>query len=161
MPGSETGSEYLHALLSRAVHEVALLEGALERETRALSTRELETLEQAVSAKHQAVQQLERLSREQGELLRSWGLAADLSGMETFLKNWDPETRIRPLWERLQDSAQRCRRHNEVNGGIVQTQQRGVQQAMRVLRGEDAGTELYDPRGQTVASGAPRSISHA
>lgn len=161
MPGSEPDSERLHELLSRAVREAVLLEAALERETRALSTRELETLEQAVSAKHQAVQNLEQVSQQQADLLRSCGFAADASGMEGFLQVWDQERGIRPLWERLQDAMQRCRHHNQINGGLVQTQQRQVQQAMQILRGEDARTELYDPRGQTVASGASRSISQA
>lgn len=161
MYGADTGSDRLHDLLSRAVRESVLLEAALERETRALSTRDVETLQQAVAAKHQAVQNLEQVSQEQGALLRSGGFAADARGMESLLQAWDQEGRIRPLWGRLQDSMQRCRRHNQVNGGLVQTQQHQVQQALQILRGEDTRTEVYDPRGRTVASSASRPISQA
>jgi flagellar biosynthesis protein FlgN len=161
MVDADTESDRLQELLSRAVRQAALLEAALERETRALSTRDVESLQQAVAAKHQAVQTLEQVSQEQGALLRSGGFAADARGMDSFLQIWDQEGCIRPLWERLQDSMQRCRRHNQLNGGLVQTQQHQVQQALHILRGEETRTELYDPRGHTVASSASRSISQA
>ena len=158
---ADTGSDRLYELLSQAVRESALLEAALERETRALSTRDVDALQQAVAAKHQAVENLERISQEQGALLRSGGFALDARGMESFLQTCDQEGRIRPLWGRLQDSMERCRRHNQVNGGLVQTQQHQVQQALQILRGEDTRTEVYDPRGRTVASSASRPISQA
>jgi flagellar biosynthesis protein FlgN len=145
---ADTGSDRLYELLSQAVRESALLEAALERETRALSTRDVDTLQQAVAAKHQAVENLERISQEQGALLRAGGFALDARGMDSFLQTWDQERRIRPLWGKLQDSMERCRGQNQVNGGLVQTQQHQVQQALQILRGEDTRTELYDPRGQ-------------
>jgi flagellar biosynthesis protein FlgN len=161
MHGTVTGSDRLYELLSLAVRQAVLLEAALERETRALSVRDVGALQQAVTAKHQAVQSLEQVSQEQGALLRSAGFAADALGMDSFLQTWDQERRIRPLWERLQDSMQRCRGQNQLNGGLVQTQQHQVQQALQILRGEETRTELYDPRGHTVASSASRSISQA
>ncbi|MFO8151727.1 flagella synthesis protein FlgN [Thioalkalivibrio sp.] len=161
MADTGAAADRLHELLNRAVRESVLLEAALERETRSLSTHDVDALQQAVNAKHQAVQGLEEVSREQAALLHSGGFAADTPGMEACLRAWDLEGRIRPLWERLQDSMERCRRHNQINGGLVQTQQHQVQQALHILRGEDTRTELYDPRGRTVASSAPRSISQA
>ena len=156
-----TAGDRLHELLNRAVRESLLLEAALERETRALSTRDVDALQPAVNAKHQAVQSLEAVSREQAALLQEGGFDADTAGMEACLQAWDLEGRVRPLWGRLQDSMERCRRHNQINGGLVQSQQQQVQQALHILRGEDTRTELYDPRGRTVASSASRSISQA
>lgn len=161
MADTGTAGDRLHELLNRAVRESLLLEAALERETRALSTHDVDALQQAVNAKHQAVQGLEAVSQEQAALLQAGGFAADTPGMEACLRAWDLEGRTRPLWGRLQDSMERCRRHNQINGGLVQTQQHQVQQALQILRGEDTRTELYDPRGRTVASSAPRSISQA
>lgn len=161
MAGAAKAIEQLHELLSTAVRESVLLESALERETRALSSRDLEALHQAVGAKHQAAQSLEQLTREQAALLQAGGFDPDRHGMEACLRAWDHEGRVRPLWGRLQDSIERCRRHNRINGAEVQTQQHQVQQALQILRGEDTRTELYDPRGRAVASGTSRHISRA
>lgn len=161
MAGPATAIERLRELLNTAVRESVLLETALERETRALASRDLEALHQAVATKHQTAQALEQVTREQAALLQAGGFDPDRQGMETCLRAWDHEGSARPLWGRLQDSIERCRRHNQINGAEVQTQQHQVQQALQILRGEDARTELYDPRGRTVASGASRHISQA
>lgn len=161
MADAGAAAERLHDLLQQAVRDALLLESALERETRALSSRDLDALNQAVTEKHQRAQSLERLTREQTGLLNAGGFAPDARGMDACLRAWDHEGSIRPLWGRLQDAMERCRRHNQINGGVVQAQQQQVQQALHVLRGDDLRTELYDPHGRTVASGPSRHISKA
>lgn len=153
--------ERLDDLLQEAVREACLLESALERESQALAGRDLEALNQAVSGKHQMAQSLEGLTREQTALLRAGGFDPDGPGMDRCLRTWDEEGRMRPLWDRLQEVMARCRRLNQINGGVVTMQQQQVQQAIHVLRGEDSRTELYDPRGRSISSGASRSISKA
>ncbi|MBS0002211.1 MAG: flagellar export chaperone FlgN, partial [Thioalkalivibrio sp.] len=76
MADTGTAGDRLHELLNRAVRESLLLEAALERETRALSTHDVDALQQAVNAKHQAVQGLEAVSQEQAALLQAGGFAA-------------------------------------------------------------------------------------
>jgi flagella synthesis protein FlgN len=161
MRASDAAPERLHDLLNEAVRDALSLEAVLERETRALSLRDLEKLDDAVVTKHQIAQSLERITREQTALLQAEGFEPDRQGIEACLRVWDQEGLMRPLWGRLQDTMERCRRHNQINGGVVQTHQRQVQQALQILRGEDARTELYDPRGRTVASGPSRHISEA
>ena len=161
MRASDAAPERLHDLLNQAVRDALSLEAVLEKETRALSSRDLGRLDDAVAAKHQIAQSLERITREQTALLQAEGFEPDRRGIEACLRVWDQEGRMRPLWGRLQDAMERCRRHNQINGGVVQTHQRQVQQALQILRGEDTRTELYDPRGRTVASGPSRHISEA
>lgn len=161
MSASVAPTERLHDLLGLAVRESVLLESALDREMRALASRDLEALHRAVVAKHEVARSLEELTREQAALLRGGGFEPDGPGMENCLRAWDTEGRLRPLWGRLQDSMERCRRHNQINGAAVQARQHEVQQALQILRGEDARTELYDPHGRTVASGPSRHISKA
>jgi len=153
--------ERLDALLTEAVREACLLESALEREITALSGRDLDALSEAVARKHQVAQTLEGLTQAQTALLRAGGFAADGSGMDACLRDWDHEGVTRPRWNRLQEVMERCRHLNQVNGGVVQIQQQQVQQAIQILRGGEARTELYDPRGRTVSDGPSRHISKA
>jgi flagellar biosynthesis protein FlgN len=143
------------------VREACLLESALERESNALAERDLEGLNRAVAEKHQLVQSLERITREQSALLRSGGFAVDGAGMESCLRDWDTDGLMRPVWYRLQDVMARCRRLNQINGGVVETHRRQTEQAIHILRGEDNRTELYDPHGHAVSSGPSRHISKA
>ena len=154
-------AERLDALLDQAVREACLLESALERESNALAERDLDALNQAVAEKHQVVQSLERFTREQATLLGQGGFAPDGPGMEACLRDWDTEGLMRPVWERLQDVMARCRRLNQINGGVVNMQQRQTEQAIHILRGEDGRTQLYDPRGQAVSAESSRHITKA
>lgn len=154
-------ADELDALLTQGVREACLLESALERESTALAERDLDGLNRAVAEKHQLVHSLERITRRQTDLLEGAGFAADGPGMEHCLRAWDHQGLMRPLWERLQDVMGRCRRLNQINGGVVESQRRGTEQAIHILRGEDAHTELYDPSGRTVSAGPSRPISKA
>jgi flagellar biosynthesis protein FlgN len=161
MTATPCSAERLDALLHQAVREACLLEAALERESAALAGRDLEGLNRAVAEKHQLVQSLERITRDQTALLRSAGFGADGPGMEACLRDWDAEGLMRPAWNRLQDVMERCRRLNQINGGVVEAHRRQTEQAIHILRGEDPRTELYDPSGHTVSSGPSRHISRA
>lgn len=153
--------EHLDSLLHQAVREACALESALEQESAALAERDVDALNLAVAEKHQRVQSLERITREQSALLGAAGFAADGPGMEACLREWDPEGLARPAWNRLQDVMTRCRRLNQINGGVVETHRRQTEQAIHILRGEDPRTELYDPSGHTVSSGPSRHSSRA
>jgi flagella synthesis protein FlgN len=156
-----TSAQRLDTLLTQAVREACLLESALERESNALAERDVEALNQVVAEKQQLVQTLERVTREQSELLRKAGFDTDAAGMSACLKSWDEEGLMVPVWQRLQTVMGRCKRLNQINGGVVETQRQQVDQAIHILRGEDARTELYGPSGHTLSSGPSRHISKA
>ena len=153
--------DQMQELLERAVREAHLLEVALDQETSALSNLDTDALNEAVARKHRLATSLEQVTREQGDLLLAGGFARDASGMDACLRAWDQEGIMRPLWDRLQAVMERCRRLNQVNGGVVQTHYRQVTQAIQVLRGEDPRMELYDPHGRTHGGGVSRHISEA
>ncbi len=149
----------LNALLARMVQQAAWLETALEQETAALSERELEALNQAVAHKLHIAESLEQLTQEQNALLAAAGFSPDAAGMQAYLHVCDSHAQLRSQWEQLQTVMQRCQQLNQVNGGALHLQQQQVQTALQMLRGADPDTELYDPRGQAIASGASQRIS--
>lgn len=160
-PGSPVSADRLAELLRQAVREACLLEDALERETAALGSADVNALNDAVGRKHQLAQSLERLTREQTSLLLASGFDADGPGMDACLKAWDSEGGLSEDWSRLQQAMERCRRLNQINGGVVRTQQQQVAQAIQLLRGSDGPAELYGPQGRTVSDGFSRHFSKA
>ncbi|MCG5501215.1 flagella synthesis protein FlgN [Ectothiorhodospira lacustris] len=154
--------EQLEQILTHSVREASSLEHALQLEGQALSARDLDTLNLAIAEKQRQVERLEQLTREQGALLKREGYENNAQGMACCLRDWDTERILSPVWDRLVDIIARCRQLNLTNGGVVETKRRHVEQALHILRGEDARTELYGPRGRTTSSGAnSRTITKA
>ncbi|MBK1673459.1 flagellar biosynthesis protein FlgN [Ectothiorhodospira shaposhnikovii] len=144
--------EQLEQILTHSVREAMSLEHALQLESQALGSRDLDSLNLAVADKQQRVQQLEMLTRQQGALLKRENYANTAHGMACCLRDWDAEGVLTPVWERLVEIMERCRLLNLTNGGVVETKRRQVNQALHILRGEDSRTELYGPQGQATSS---------
>lgn len=159
---AETLPQRLERILSGSIRHAGALEAALQRESAALSSRDLDGMDAAVAEKQERVQQLEALTREQTQLLTREGYSADAQGMERCLRDWDEEAVLHPLWQRLTEIMNHCRQLNQVNGGVVETARRRVDQAIHILRsGGDTRTELYDPRGRTFSTTSSQSITKA
>lgn len=153
--------EHLDQILSQSVREATSLESALQREGAALASRDLDELNAAVADKQVRVQALEALTRQQTELLQREGYETNAHGMDRVLRDWDEDGVLRPVWERLVEVMSHCHRLNQVNGGVVETSRRRVDQALHILRGEEARTELYDPHGRAFSASSSRPITKA
>lgn len=153
--------EHLDRILSQSVREATGLESALQREGAALAARDIDELNTAVAEKQSRVRALEALTREQTELLQRQGYETSAHGMDRVLRDWDEDGVLRPVWDRLVEVMSRCRHLNQVNGGVVETSRRRVDQALHILRGEENRTELYGPRGRTFSSSSSRPITKA
>ena len=141
----------LGGLLKQALHQVALLESALEQETQALDEKMAESLAAAVARKLQIAQSLEQVTREFSAALREEGFASDAEGMADWLRaKQPPDAELVRDWGLLQDAMQRCQRMNEINGQVLQVQQQYVGQALHILRGGDAAAATYGALGQTI-----------
>lgn len=156
-----TPAERLRAVLQQAAHEGCEMEEVLEREASALAQRDVEALTAASHDKQRLGESLERLGREQLDLVRTLGFAATAEGMDAVLAQWDAQGQMRTHWTQLRESMERCRLANQANGQVVWHQQKQVVQALRALRGVDMQADLYDPHGRTVSDGPSRHISKA
>ncbi|MFP4080381.1 MAG: flagella synthesis protein FlgN [Ectothiorhodospira sp.] len=159
---AESLPQRLERILNESVRHAGALESALQRESAALSSRDLTGMDAAVAEKQERVRQLEALTQEQTQLLTREGYASDAQGMERCLRDWDEEDILSPVWHRLVQIMNHCRHLNQVNGGVVDTARRRVDQAIHILRsGGETRTELYDPHGRSFSTTSSQSITKA
>jgi flagella synthesis protein FlgN len=161
MKADEQVAERLLVILDQAVREAGRLESTLERETAALSALDAELLNSVVASKHAFARALETLTQQHGALLESAGYGTALSGMERFLRENDGEGLLRRRWDQLLAIMEQCRRLNQINGGVVRTQQMQVQQSLQRLGRENGTPDLYGPGGRRVSSAMSRPLVQA
>jgi flagellar biosynthesis/type III secretory pathway chaperone len=118
-------------------------------------------LGQRVERKQQLLNRIEQLEGERARLLTTLGLSDQPAALAGQLAQTDPSGRLSRLWKELLDSAAECRRRNDFNAGLVSLSLRDIEQALRILRGQEARPGLYDPRGQTVSSAGARTLVKA
>lgn len=148
-------------LLNQALHQVALLESALEQETQALDKKAADALASAIARKLDAAQSLEQVTRDLSAALRMDGYSSDLEGVSNWIRANQPDPEINRNWSLLQEAMQRCQRMNEINGQVLQIQQQYVGQALHILRAGDASAATYDPFGQSVTEAERNSLTKA
>ncbi len=69
---------------------------------------------------------------------------------------------LRSMWETLLTLAKSCQHLNQINGGIINTTKRHVEQATTILHGQLPTSELrYGSSGETVAETSQRSLAKA
>lgn len=161
MKADERISERLLTVMDDAVREAGRLESILERETAALAALDSDLLNSVVASKHAFARALESLTQQQVALLEGAGYGAGLAGMEPFLKHCDQEGLLRRRWEQLLAIMERCRQLNQINGGVVRTQQMHVQQSLQRLGRESDTPDLYGPGGRRISSSVSRPLVQA
>lgn len=119
------------AVLERSIEGAQRLLALLERERSALEHGDAAALETCVAEKNRLLDELDRLGR-------TAPLAAATPGVR----------------ENLRRLLERCTERNRVNGRIIELSRRRIQQALALLRGQTAGSELYGPAGTASASPA-------
>ncbi len=122
----------------------------LEREHEALIADDLDGFLRLTEDKKERISALETFDQQRLAALRQAGVGEDEAGMEALLAG-DP--RANTLWRQLLHILQSCQRLNEINGRIIQTRKRQVEQAMELLRGQLGSERLaYDRQGRVTVS---------
>jgi len=69
---------------------------------------------------------------------------------------------LNSLWKNLLEIATACQKQNQINGIIINANQRHIEQATIILSGIQPEMELrYDSLGETTSERLPRSIAKA
>ncbi len=134
------------------------LAGLLREESALLLGREPLRLEQLLEAKALRVSELASLDQRREDFFARLGLDRDPQAAADQLDERFPETGMGELWRRLTALAEECRRLNRLNGAAVRLGQHHLGQALRILRGESAATDLYRPDGSTAEPDGHRRL---
>jgi flagellar biosynthesis/type III secretory pathway chaperone len=145
--------DHLARLLAEENGALAEFEALLDREHRALSTRDIDALEALADARQASVTQMLKLEDERRSVCSMLGYETDLQGLARLIGWCDPKGTLTRAYQECSDRARRCRDLNDRNGVLVGAQIKRVEGLLGAITG--AGTpRAYGPR-QAHAYGTP------
>ncbi len=154
--------EALVASLDLAIEDMHRLAERLLEELGAIESRDPDGLLRLVVDKQTLLTRLETETARQRDWIEAAGFGFTPEGVERFIRTHDRDDRLATRWSALLDQTRRCDQLNSDNARSIERDQRRIAMTLRLLKGEDASTTTYDPRGRTAAGGQRgRTISQA
>jgi len=146
-------------LLAEEARLLGELEGQLQREHQFLSANDVESLEQAGSARQNTVAQLLRIDDERRDLCRLLGQGTDRTGLAALLAWCDPAGTLAGAQSSCAELAERCRAQNERNGALVTARLNRVAGMLDMI-GTNSQARTYGPRlAHSSTAPASRMVS--
>jgi len=145
--------DHLARLLAEENGALAEFEALLDREHRALSTRDIDALEALADARQASVAQMLKLEDERRSVCSMLGYETDLQGLARLIGWCDPKGTLARAYQECSDRARRCRDLNDRNGVLVGAQIKRVEGLLGAITGAGA-PRAYGPR-QAHAYGTP------
>lgn len=147
----DPGRRALTHVVQDALAVAEQLGHVLACEKTALIDQDLDAIERAIAAKHNAAADLETLEAQRRKLCQEL-LGSPTPAGETITQALDDPA----LWPRFCDALRACHEANAVNGRLVTLRRRHVRQALQVLTGH-AGDDVATYGPQAQPAGAPAS----
>lgn len=146
-------NEMRNELLATVNDEHATVEAfasLLAYEEKALTTASpLEALPGIVDRKSELIEKLAHLERRRDTLLASLGLPAGKTGMDRAAES---DARLANGWQLLQQSAERARHANAINGMLIRIRMDYNERTLSVLRAAPQRNGFYGPDGRVAAA---------
>ncbi|MDX9873917.1 MAG: flagellar protein FlgN [Spongiibacteraceae bacterium] len=125
----------LDAMIKAARSDVATceqIEALLAEQLPALIRRDADQLTSISQQLEPLLTRIRTNARQRAEQLQTLGLNPDQSGMTQLLQRLPATlaTRLRPLWQQLEEALRRCRQLNERNGRILAGQRETIAQLL-------------------------------
>ncbi|RFU47501.1 flagella synthesis protein FlgN [Paraburkholderia sp. DHOC27] len=143
------------ALLAIVIDEYSTIEAfasVLTLEQKALTEVDpAEALRPIVEKKTELVGKLATLEKTRDAQLAEMGLPGGWTGIELAS---DRDPKLAAQWSLLQQSVERARRSNKINGVLIRTRMEYNQRALDVLQVRPAKPALYGPDGRVPTFGA-------
>lgn len=165
VPQAESRNSTIAELLRQEIACARELVHSLDQEYAALVQRDVTLLDTIVPEKRKAVAALESLGRRRETLLAGQDPPAKTAGTPSNNGEdgnpFNGEAHLTGLWNELRSLAQQCRDKNRINGSIVEVGYRQSRQALDILHGVTASSELYDRTGRTTQAARKNPLVQA
>ncbi len=139
----------LGRLLAEENGALGEFESLLDREYGALTSRDIDALENLSEARQTNVVKLLKIEEERRSLCNMLGFGTDLVGLSKLIAWCDPLRSLHSRYEECATRAKRCRELNDRNGILVGAQIKRVEGLLGAMTGSTAEPRGYGPRGQS------------
>ncbi len=141
----KSGKAYeLASIVQAAITCTDQLLNLLNDEQDALSTGDVEAINEYGREKAVCVVELENFDNRRSQLCRD--LKLDNAEINNFL-NHQPTVTTPDLWESFLVKLEQCREANAINGSFARIRRGHIEKALQILRGSDGTPSLYNPTG--------------
>lgn len=153
----------IHRSLQQDIENADTLLATILTERDALASNDAEKLQAVAKTKQELAAHLEANSRARDELLQQDNIATGASGIESYISQLDEteHSMVDDSWKKLQQLLEKCREQNRMNGRLIDTSQRRIQQAIALLHGQPQDEELYGRGGKPVSANSGHSLTRA
>ena len=151
----------MNMLLKQEAELTRQLSALLDTEFAAITDKDFTDFEQTVHEKAMTVEQLDLLEQERIAMIESAGFKPGPDGILYFFDWCDPSNNITPHWETLLGLVGKCRDQNRRNHHLIELCSHHTRETLRILRGEEAQPDLYQPDGDTRGGHDNRSLARA
>lgn len=155
----------LELLLRDLYESMSELSMVLDSEHDALTTDNVEKLQQAAIVKEDLSDKVAVLDKQRVSILKTRLLDNDLAGMKQLISETSDqdENSLYKLWNMVSELAQDCAAKNKLNGIIIEAKRRQTNSALSILQGyqNNSDDELYDADGAAVKNKQNSTIARA
>ncbi|MCP5161785.1 MAG: flagellar protein FlgN [Hahellaceae bacterium] len=156
----DTLSSRLFQLLSDDLKNLESLTQVLDKEKKALSARDSESLQQLTQYKTQLIKKLESNSQLKVRLLVSGGVKPVAGKISEQISSFADEQTV-TLWHQVQSTLEECKSRNLVNAKVANSSLQRVKKMMDILRGQASRPNLYGAKGYEKSLSNTYSIAKA
>lgn len=135
--------------LGKLCEQLGQLYKILLLEESALAKNNYTDIEHLAAQKIQLTQQVEQTEQQRRIICQQLNINANIEGLRALVKqtNSNDKANLIKLWQRVTTLGQHCSTQNQVNGILVNHQQRHAREALNILRGHFGITNMYSNRG--------------
>jgi flagella synthesis protein FlgN len=142
--------------LELSIQLMQQLETAMLEETRAIETRDADSLQRIVDHKRDLVARIEAETCQQKHWVELEQQPFTAAGMTKFFATLGNDRQLLALWSNLRESSVRCHRMNRSNAQLIDRDRKRITTLLRIMSGDDGASATYTPHGRTESAG-PRS----
>lgn len=156
---SDTPQTCIDPILDEIDRSSRQLLDALLDERASLRTRDVVGLHSAARRKCDLIESLEHAEGRRASLVAAAGGMCTVEGFDRYLRGLDPTGRLSLRWGLITERIRRCRHENLLNGAMLESSRRFIEQMLGILRGTTTPPQTYGPRGQITPPLPPRRIA--
>ena len=133
----------LKSLLENIQNLSGTLHNCLRNENQALTGKDYQALLTVAEEKQQLIDRLNELDQQRERYCAEREFGA-------FLNKLDNSQQLSGIWEKVRQTVKQCRDQNEINGRLLQRQNRITRETMELLTGRTPSSDTtYGPNGMT------------
>ncbi|MBE9396353.1 flagellar protein FlgN [Pontibacterium sp. N1Y112] len=141
--------KHFNAQLMQGISVLEQLENLLNAERTALSSRQLEEIQDSTEQKQALLTRYLELNKDRVTLLQNLGYSPDSEGVNNLIATAPPtaQTVLNDSWSKLQNKLSSLQESNKINGLISSRNLKNIEQLLSIMSGRSAKDRLYNQKG--------------